>query len=315
MELSSADHELDPATVETLQGKLAAFEAELDRTRVELKRTRIERDYFELRYKAQLRRLYGSSSEQWSSKQDDLFFNEAETLARGPEEVAVRVASHAKRKPGRRPSDASLPREVVRHELPASERVCAHDGTVLEAIGVEVSEQLDIVPAVVRVLRHERVKYACPCCHRGVVTAPGPRRLVPKGVLSEGSLAWVVTAKYQDALPLYRQAGILKRFGGELGRGRLAANVMRAGQAVQPLVNLLRERLLDAAVVHGDETQVQVLKEPGRAAQTKSWLWVQCSGSSPPVRLITYAPSRSAKTAVELYDGARGALMSDGYEV
>lgn len=314
MEVPQANGELTAPTIAALQAKLAVFEAELERTRVELKRTRVERDYFEMRYKAQLKRLYGSTSEQWSSKQEDLFFNEAEALAHEPAASQVRVGAHAKRKGGRRPLDASLPREVVRHELAASERVCAHDGARLEPIGVEVSEQLDIVPAVVRVLRHERVKYGCPCCRQGVVTAAGPRRLVPKGVLSEASLAWVVTAKYQDALPLYRQAGILKRFGGELSRGTLAANVMRAGMAVQPLINLLRERLLEAVVVHGDETVVQVLKEPGRAAQTKSWLWVQCTGSGPPVRLFTYAPSRSAKTAVGLYADARGALMTDGYE-
>jgi hypothetical protein len=125
----------------------------------------------------------------------------------------------------------------------------------------------------------------------------------------------VITSKYQDALPLYRQAALLGRFGGELSRNTLAGSVVRVGAAVQPIVNLMRDSLLEAALIHGDETELQVLKEPGRAAQRKSYLWAQMSGSGPPVRLFTYAASRSAETARRLYDGARGALLTDGYEV
>jgi len=203
---------------------------------------------------------------------------------------------------------------VIRHELSAAERICPHDGAELEEIGIEASEQLDIVPAQVRVIRHERVKYACPYCDRGLRVASAPARLIPKGLLTESALAWVITAKYQDALPLYRQAALLGRFGGELSRNTLAGTVVRVGAAVQPIVNLLRDSLLEAKLIHGDETELQVLKEPGRAAQRKSYLWAQMSASGPPVRLFTYAASRSAETARKLYDGARGALLTDGYE-
>ena len=136
----------------------------------------------------------------------------------------------------------------------------------------------------------------------------------PKALLAESALAWVITAKYQDALPLYRQAALLGRFGGEIARNTLAHAVVQVGRAVVPMVNLLRDHLLDAEIVHGDETEVQVLKESGRPAQAKSYLWVQMSGAGPPVRLFSYAPSRSAKTAAELYAGARGALLTDGYD-
>src|SRR5690606_30123355 len=91
-------------------------------------------------------------------------------------------------------------------------------------------------------------------------------------------------------------------------------NAVKAGMAVQPVINLMRDHLLDAELLYGDETELQVLKEPGRAATTKSYLWAQMSGAGPPIRLFTYAPSRSAKTALGLYEGARGALISDGYE-
>jgi transposase len=86
---------------------------------------------------------------------------------------------------------------------------------------------------------------------------------------------------------------------------------------VQPIINLLRDHLLDADLVFGDETVIQVLKEPGRAAQTKSYLWAQMNGAGPPVRLFGYAPGRGGTHASELYAGIRqgAALMTDGYEV
>ncbi len=126
--------------------------------------------------------------------------------------------------------------------------MCPHDGAALSEIGVEVSEQLDIVPQQVRVIRHERVKYACPCCDGGLRLATKPQQVIPKGLLSEAALAWVITAKYLDGLPLYRQAALLGRFGGtSLSRNTLAASVVRVGQAVQPVINLLRDALLESA--------------------------------------------------------------------
>jgi len=301
--------------------QLDALRDQHEALRGELRVVRTERDLLKERLKAFMRKLFAAKSEARGSEQKDLFFNEAEALAPTalPSEVAakdsVQIPAHRRAKRGRKPLDAALPREIVRHELAAAERICPHDGAELEEIGIEASEQLDIVPAQVRVIRHERVKYACPCCDRSLRIAPAPVRLIPKGLLTESALAWVIVAKYQDALPLYRQAAMLGRFGGEISRNTLAGTVVRVGAAVQPIVNLLRDTLLDAALIHGDETELQVLKEPGRAAQRKSYLWAQMSGSGPPVHLFTYAASRSAETARNLYDGARGALLSDGYEV
>lgn len=115
----------------------------------------------------------------------------------------------------------------------------------------------------------------------------------------------------------YRQAALLGRFGGDLSRNTLAASIVRVGEAVQPIINLLRDHLLDADLVLGDETVIQVLKEPGRAAQSKSYLWVQMTGSGPPIRLFAHAPGRGGGQASSLYAGikAGAALMSDGYEV
>jgi len=297
----------------------------------ELRVTRTERDLLKERLNKFLRKLFEARSEALVN-QKQLFFNEAEAdgaAAQPAEEEAIaeptiEVPAHQRKlRRGRKPLDPALPRQVIRHELPEAERVCPHDGSTLEEIAVEASEQLDIIPQQVRVIRHERVKYACPCCDGAIKLAARPPQVIPRGLLTEAAQAWVVTAKYDDGLPLYRIAALMGRFGGSLNRNTLAATVIRLGQGVQPLFNLMKDRLLESAVVHGDETHLQVLKEPGRAAQSKSWLWAQgtdhsgAEGTGPPIRLYSYTTGRGAQAAAGVWAGMRegAVLMSDGYEV
>ena len=299
---------------------------------------RVERDLLKERLARMMRKMFAAKSEARGTEQKDMFFNEAEAQAaatqaapaqeesqadQGADADTTDVAGH-KRKRGRKPLDPALPRQIERHELPESERICPHDGATLTEIGVEVSEQIEVIPQQVRVIRHERVKYACPCCDGALRLAPKPAQIIPKGLFTASALAWVITAKYEDGLPLYRQAALLGRFGGtDLSRNTMAASVVRVGQAVQPIINLLRDHLLDAPITFGDETRVQVLKEPGRAAQAQSFMWAQMTegsgpaGTGPPIRLFGYSPSRGAGAAQGLYAGMRvgSVLMSDGYEV
>lgn len=310
--------------------EFAALQQALADTRRELRVVRTERDLLKEqlnRFKCQ---LFAAKSEAGSVHQKDMFFNEAEaqgakaqSAAEETDEHTIDVPGHKRAKRGRKPLDPGLPREVVRHELPEGERVCPHDGAALREIGVEVSEQLDIVPQQVRVIRHERVKYACPCCDGSMRLAARPPQVIPRGLYTEAAMAWVITSKYLDGLPLYRQAALLSRFGGtDASRNTLATGVVRIGEAVQPVVNLLRDGLLEAPLVYGDETEVQVLKEAGRNAQTKSYMWVQmtegsgATGTGPPIRLFAYSPSRSLASARNLYEGMRegSVLMTDGYE-
>jgi transposase len=310
--------------------EFAALQQALADARGELRVVRTERDLLKEQLNRFKRQLFAAKSEAGGLHQKDMFFNEAEAqgaaaqpAAEETEEHTVDVPGHKRAKRGRKPLDAALPREVVRHELPEGDRVCPRDGARLSEIGVEVSEQLDIVPQQVRVIRHERVKYACPCCDGGMRLAARPPQVIPRGLYTEAAMAWVITSKYLDGLPLYRQAALLSRFGGtDTSRNTLAAGVVRIGEAVQPVVNLLRDGLLEAPLVYGDETEVQVLKEAGRSAQTKSYMWVQmteasgAAGTGPPIRLFAYSPSRSLATARLLYEGMRegGVLMTDGYE-
>jgi transposase len=312
-----------PATITAEE--LAALIAERDALAGALRVATTERDLALERLRSLQRQLFAAKSEARGTDQKDLFLNEAEALApteqtppaQTDEEESTPVAGHQRKKRGRKPLDPALPREIVRHELPEDQRVCAHDGHALVEIGAEISEQMDVIPEQVRVLQHHRIKYACPCCDQGLKVAPTPARIIPRGLLTEEAQAWVITGKYQFGMPLYRTAVLLRRFGGDIVSNTLAAGVVRIGQAVQPIINLLRDHLLDSQLIYGDETTVQVLKEPGRKAQTKSYMWAQMNGTGPPVRLFAYAPGRGAVHAEKLYAGIRPGttLMSDGYEV
>ena len=151
----------------------------------ELRVVTTERDLALERLRALQRTLFAAKSEARGTDQKDLFLNEAEALAPTaqtlPAEIddedSTRVAGHQRKKRGRKPLDPALPRDIVRHELPESERVCAHDGHALVEIGAEVSEQMHVIPEQVRVLQHHRIKYACPCCDLSLKVAPTPARI------------------------------------------------------------------------------------------------------------------------------------------
>jgi transposase len=168
----------------------------------------------------------------------------------------------------------------------------------MEAIGEEIAEQLDIEPAKVRVIRHVRKKYACPHCQEGVKTTPLPPQPIPKSLASPGLAAHIAVGKYQDGLPLYRQEQILQRIGMEISRATLALWMIQLGRLIQPVINLLRDQLLAYDIVHMDETTVQVLKEPGKTAQSKSYIWVQRGGppGQPIIRSVSQPNGPAAAT-------------------
>ena len=248
-------------------------------------------------------------------------FNEAETILELAEAVGteielkatpLREARSAKGKPGRKAIASHLPRVEIRHDLPESERTCAC-GTALTEIAPEVSEQIDYVAAKVQVLRHIRAKYVCRGCEQCVKTAPAPAQLLPKTNASPGLLAHLVTAKYVDSLPLYRQEAIFARHGIHLPRATQAAWMIGLTLPLTPLVNLMDERLRESGYVRIDETPVQVLKSD-KAPSAEHWMWVRVAGP-PGQRLILfdYDPSRSAEVAERLLEGCSGYVQSDGY--
>lgn len=230
------------------------------------------------------------------------------------------VPEHQRRKRGRKPLPADLPRETVVHDIPEEQKVCVH-GQERPMIGEEVSEQLEVVPAQVKVIRNVRLVYGgCPLCGGsaedgpGVVTAAGPEQMIPKGLPTAGTLAQVVVAKFVDATPLYRQEEQFHRMGIELGRGTMCGWVMQTAAACSGLLDLLAEELRRGPVIQIDETTVQVLKEPGRKAQTPSYMWVFRGGEpGQPVLIYQYRPTRSGTVAAEMLGDYQGYVQTDGF--
>lgn len=282
---------------------------------------RVQQLYEQLRLAR--RRLFSPSSETHAGQ--GWLFDEAEVQAAASSEADERVElpaaappaqdSAPKRARGKRqPLPAELPRLDVIHDVPEAERTCAC-GTPMVEIGEEVSEQLDVVPMQIRVLRHVRKRYGCPAGEHAPVSAPAPAQVLPKSNASNDLLAMLVTAKYVDGLPLARFEYVLGRAGVIVPRQTQARWIIRTAGALQPLLNLLRDTLLESLVIHMDETPVQVLKEPGRAASTQSYMWVQRGGPpGKPVVLFDYDPSRSGQVPLRLLAGWCGYLMTDGYE-
>ena len=176
-----------------------------------------------------------------------------------------------------------------------------------------MAEVLEYVPARFKVIRHVRPKLACRCCD-GIVQVPAPSRPISWGLAGPGLLAMLLTTKYADGIPLYRFEKVLHRHGIDIPRQTLARWVIQCGDYLQPLLNLMRDTLLDYPVLHCDETRVQVLKEPGRDPSSQSWMWVQTGGPPDrPVILFDYTTSRAQDVPLRLLTGYCGYLMTDDY--
>jgi transposase len=262
------------------------------------------------------RKQFSSSSEKIPADQLALF-NEAEDIVHEEQydtEETISVKGHTRKQKPRIAIPEGLPREEIIHDLPESEKICPNDGAVLKKIGSDDHEQLDIIPARIKVIRHIRLKYACPCCEQHIVTAKKPKQPIEKSIASPGLLAFVATQKYADALPLYRQSEMFKRINIELDRSNLANWMMKCGDLVQPLINLLQEQLLDRPFIHMDETSLQVLNEPGKTAQAKSYMWAMGNFDTQPVVLFYYAMTRSQSVPLEYLNKDVNAIATDGYE-
>ena len=267
-----------------------------------------------------IQKRFGASSEKYSPDQVSLF-DEAEQEQElsdedddEAEDDTLIVPSRTRKKVGRKPLPAHLPRIREEHDIPEEEKVCSCCHNPLHRMGEEISEQLDIIPAKVQVIQHVRPKYACRTCEEGVKTAALPPQPIPRSIATAGLLAYIVTSKYVDGLPLYRlEQFALSRLGVEIARATMASWMVHCGELVQPLINLLRDRLLESPVVHCDETVVQVLKEPGKTPQSQSYMWVQVAEPLENQRIILfdYAPSRSGQVPLKLLEGYRATAGCD----
>lgn len=220
----------------------------------------------------------------------------------------------SKQKPGRKPFADNLPREQIFIMLSDEEKAGA-----ISTFFTKVKEELDIIPAQVRVLEYlqEKAVFLVPAqddMQRKIKAAALPKHPIPGAMGSIALMCSVLIYKYCDGLPLYRLENILARYGGELSRATLANWVIALARPLQPLVNLIRDHQLAGDIIMADETRVQVLKEPGRPATSDKFMWVTLGGlPGQPSVLFEYDPSRSQDVPLRLLDGFQGYLQTDGY--
>lgn len=270
----------------------------------------------ELRVAKLLFERYARRTEAFAHPQQDSLFDEA-LIA--PEDIdvveaaeqAIQVEAFARKKSGRRPLPACLPREEIVHDLPEADKFCTC-GCALTPIGSDRSEQLDIIPAQFKVLVHVRMKYACKPCEGHIKIAPVPVMPMAKSIAAPSLLAHVLVCKYMDHLPLYRQESILQRSGVDIARSTLSHWVIQCAALLKPLVRLMHDKIQHYDIAYADETTLQVLKEPGRAVESTSYLWYFAGGVKRCV-VYEYQPTRAGKVAQAFFSGYKGYLHCDGY--
>lgn len=224
------------------------------------------------------------------------------------------------KKPGRKPLPEHLPRERVEYDLADDQKACPCCRHQMHRMGEAVTEQLHI-EVKAKVLQNVRFKYACRHCDRTgintpVVIAPMPAQPLPGSIATASTLAFALVHKYVDGTPLYRLAQAFERAGVPVSRGALGHWVIGSSEKhLSRIYDALKLRLTSQALIHGDETTVQVLKEKDREATSTSFMWAYRSGedSDEPIVLLDYQPGRGQIYPQAFLGDYRGILMSDGY--
>ena len=241
--------------------------------------------------------------------------DQAERLAAASPVVAaaIETASEA-RKPARRPLPEHLPREDVTHPAPCT---CPTCGGALRRIGEDVSETLDYVPGRFKVIRHVREKLSCRACDT-IVAAPAPDHAIARGRAGAGLLAHIVVSKYDDHLPLYRQAEIFAREGIDLETSTLSGWVGATAAAMAPLIDTLAAEVMGSDTLHVDDTPVPVLAPgTGKTKTGRLWTYVRderpFAGARPPAALFFYSPDRKGEHPRKHLAQFAGVIHADGY--
>lgn len=280
-------------------------------------------------YLEQLRLLqkkqFGSSSEKNAVMPEQLsLFNEPEALADDKTaEPTVEEITYTRRKQKTTKEEnlEDLVTEVVEHELSGVDRACPQCGETMAEVKVEERYEIKIIPAKVEVIKHRQHIYACAHCEANDIRTPfksgqGYEPFLPKSSASAETVAWLLDQKYDLGLPLYRlEQNVQQQMGLNLSRQTMSNWILKTAEwYVEPMVEEMRRQLLQQSHLHADETTLQVLNEPGRTAEQKSYMWMFRTGrGSPPIILYDYQTTRASKHPVRFLEGFSGTLQVDGY--
>jgi len=297
-----------PDETNALQKMVLDYQSTVDQLQEKLK-------WYEEQFRLFQHQRFGSSSEKCPDQME--LFNEAESILDSLNQNdpdLEETISYQRKKPGRKPLSKHIPREVVRYELPEAERVC-ECGHALHEAGEDKSEQLEIIPAQIKVVEHVQVKYGCRACENGIISAPKPAQPIPRSFASASLLAYIIVAKFMDSLPLYRQETIFKRLSIDLSRATLSNWMLKVAELLMPFYDRLHELLILQKILQADETTLNVIQD-GRETKSKSYMWLYQSGgheSEHPVVLYEYQATRAGAHAASFLQGFSGHLQVDGY--
>lgn len=309
---------LDQMTPEQLRA-LAAQALQLQ-SQVEAMSRKIQNDeilieQFKFEIALLKRHKFAKRSEQISPAQssllDDLLDTDLEAIEAELKQLLPDAPqAEPRQSPKRAPLPPQFPRTVIRHEPENTQCVC---GCQLQRIGEDVSEKLDYTPGVFTVEQHVRGKWACRQCET-LIQAPVPAQVIDKGIPTAGLLAHVMVAKFVDHLPLYRQEKIFGRAGLAIARSTLAQWVGQTGVRLQPLVDALREAVLNQGVIHADETPVQMLA-PGEKKTHRAYVWAYSTTPFSGLKAVVYdfSPSRAGEHARNFLGDWNGKLVCDDF--
>ena len=280
-------------------------------------------EYYKEQHRLAQHKKYGASSEKTENPNQLLLFDEAENeaVANKAEPTEKEVTYIRRARPHKEDNFSELPVEKLVHDLPEEERACPECGEQMHVMGHDTRRELEIIPAQVRIVEHVREVYSCRKCEKEgtsvpVTKAPQPESVIKGGIASASFVAHIMTQKYMNGLPLYRQEQDFFHNGFMLSRQTMANWIIRSSADwLEPLYELMKNNLLGEEVLHADETVLQVLKEVGKASRSQSYMWLyRTSGvSSKPVVLYEYQPTRSSSHPKRFLAGYRGYLHADGY--
>lgn len=261
-----------------------------------------------------LRDKFGQSSEKQpivtDTQPEDVIDPEATEEPEEPEPAIETITYSRKKRNGHRNIPDDLERVRIEYTLPDLTCPCGC-GSQLHKIGEVVTEQLEIIPAKIYVIQHARIKYAG-CLHQDkVITATMPNQPIDKGLAGPGLLADILVKKYDDHLPLYRQAEIFTRHGIDISRNTMGDWVMQCADILQPIVDAMKPDLLASPKIHTDDTTVPVLKKDGGVTKTGR-LWIYC-GCIPECAIYEYTPTRQQKWSMEFLKDYQGYVQADAY--
>jgi transposase len=307
-----------------LKKRLAQAESQHEAASEQFTLTLAEKDRrlaaLEHQIKLLLQRIRGSRQERIDPDQLLLFSLEelqeiAAQLQQGPSEDLLDEAPRRRRRksPGRvGPLPEHLEREILRHELSEAERACPGCGEPRCEIGVESSEQLELIPARLKVIQHDRVKYACRGCEEHVATADKPPQPIEKGLPGPGLCAHTVLSKFGDHQPLYRQEDIHSRLGKTIRRSTLCGWQAALAELASPLVGRMKFLVLQSEVIHTDDTSIKML-EPGRGMTRTCKFWPYLGDWLHPYAVYDFTLSRERDGPQKFLKGFSGYLQADAY--